>query len=270
MPGVRGTPGAGRPPPRPGRRPPAPPPRAAPRAHAASTRSSPFFDGFAPYVTAATSRSRGGAADGSTGTGTITASACGRRRLGQPALAPRHEQRRGAHAAALDRPLPDPVAARAVAGGRGVEADRARARGEQRAAVVEEYSDRARAVLLDRRAAAARRADRAQASSISAIRPPLPRPLAPRHDGDRGARALAATPPSSSSASRSPAVPPSETSRTSAVSRLSAQERAAEAGRPHELDRAQRRGLVDVEAHARRAPRSPPPPTPAAATPAPR
>ena len=54
------------------------------------------------------------------------------RRLLQPVLAPRHEQRRRLEAPRLDRTLPDPVAARPVAGGGGVKADCARNRTEKR------------------------------------------------------------------------------------------------------------------------------------------
>ncbi len=48
------------------------------------------------------------------------------RRLAQRPLAPRQQQRRLAQAAALERALPEPVASGPVAGGRRVEADRAR------------------------------------------------------------------------------------------------------------------------------------------------
>ena len=70
-------------------------------------------------------------------------------------------------APALERALPEPVAARAVAGGRRVEADRAR-RGHSSAAVVVRVEDRARVGARRSRARGGARAPRAQPRSVSA------------------------------------------------------------------------------------------------------
>ena len=135
------------------------------------------------------------------------------RRLGQPALAPRHEQRRRRQPPPLDRPLPEPVAAGAVAGRGGVEADRAR--GAARAARRWSRSRGPRAGGARRSPPAPPRAPRAPTPARSA--------RSVRHSRTRAAWTSATSAParrsdaaSSASASRSPAVPPRETSRTSA------------------------------------------------------
>ncbi len=147
--------------------------------HAASTRSSPFFSGLAPYVIAVMSRSPA-APLGSTGTGTIDRVAVRLRRLGQPALAPRHQQPRVAEAPLLHRPLPDAVPSRAVARGRRVEADRARV-GRQQRRGRRRVQDRPRVVLVDR--LGRRRPRRARPGELEQrVGPPLARAL--RGGGD--------------------------------------------------------------------------------------
>ena len=118
--------------------------------------------------------------------GTTIASGARRRRLGQAALAPRHEQRRGGEPAALDGPLPDAVARGAVARGGGVEADRARLAAT---AARPWWSSRGARAARCSRSAAARRAGRRRPGEVD---PRQRAPLAPRgtrRDGDRGARA---------------------------------------------------------------------------------
>ena len=214
--------------------------------HAASTRSRPFFAGFAPYVTAATSRSTGRPArldrhrhDDRVGVR--------RRRLGQPALAPRHEQGRVAASAAAR-----PAAARPRGGPGGCRPPGRRSGSRPAAAPAGRPSSTSRAP----RAAGARgsppppprRAARAQASSSSAyVRHSRGRSAA-RHDHLRPRAPQRRRP-----APRPPAAAPRSRPATPAGRRRAPhgwrQERAAEARRAHELHRPQRRRLLDVEAH---------------------
>ena len=152
---------------------------AAPPRHAASTRSRPFFTGFAPYVIAVMSRSPTGP-EASTGTGTTTASPCGEGASASPPSLHGTQQRRVAEPALLHRPLPHAVAPGAVAGRRGVEADRARSRRQQggRGRRVEH---RSRPVLVDR--VRRRRPRRPRPRELEQrVRPPLARPLGGGHD----------------------------------------------------------------------------------------
>ena len=135
-----------------------------------------------------------------------------RRRLVEPARAPRQQQRRRSEPSRLDAPLPDPVATRAIAGSRRVEADRARHRRQQRGrrGRVDHgpgregvKGARRRTSRIDRRA-----------------RSPARRRSAARGRGATGttsteAPARRSEPASAASAARRPAVPPSDTRRRS-------------------------------------------------------
>ena len=152
------------------------------------------------------------APDGATGIGTITASACGDGASASPPSLHGTSSDASREPPRLHRPLPDPVAPGPVAGGGRVEADRPRHRPEQR---------RRRRRIDDR--ARRERGDRAhrRAARVDAPR----RTRSPRTSAARAARATRATSTraparrsdaaSSASASRNPAVPPSDTINTS-------------------------------------------------------
>ena len=132
-------------------------------------------------------------------------------RLLEALLAPRHEQRRRLEAARLDRALPEPVAARAVARGGRVKADCARNRTQERGGRGR-IDDRAGRDLAQRAHGRAAGVD----GPVELDRRERAQLARPRHAGDRDRRARAASEPASSeSASRRPAVPPSDTIRTS-------------------------------------------------------
>ena len=146
-------------------------------------------------------RSRG-PLDVATGTGTITAPARG---VGASASPPSlHGTSSGAacEPARLDRPLPDAVAARAVAGGGRVEADRARHGPEQRGGGASNRAPRAggaRAIAARRRAARVHRpgelerGERPQlAAGATAARPP---PRAPARRSEAASSASASRRP---------------------------------------------------------------------------
>ena len=255
--------------PRRGRPPRAPRPRAARASHAASTRSRPFFSGFAPYVIAAMSRSRGGPArlDRHRHDDRVARAACGAS-ASPPSL---HGTSSGAsrQPPPLDRPLPDPVAARAVAGGRGVEADRARAR----APAAPRWSTS--------------RGPRAGGARAIASAAPRPAPRAPRRA--RSARRCATRAAAPPRASTTVGARPPQRGRQLRVGL--AQPGGAAEGDQQDVGACHRRLAAGTSRRSpacaragsgsaatssrrrsapRRAPRSPPPPTPGAATPAPR
>ena len=171
------------------------------------------------------------------------------RRLRQRALAPRQQQRRGPEAAALHRALPDPVAAGPVVGGGGVEADRAGPRRQQRRrGRAVDHRPRGSCSRSDGLGGAPRGLRPRQLDQCE--RAPLGHPLGARRSPPRLPPA-AATRPARRRPRAGRAVAAErhqqDVDRRHGLDRL-VDERPAEARRPDQPDRLQRRGAVDVEA----------------------